>query len=426
MNRTHSLALAAVVLATHAPFANVMAQTTLQTCGTDTVATAATNWNSTVTLPKFDPSLGTLNSIALTLTANLHGTAKEESFDALPTVVSLRFEGAVSVQRPNATDLVVTRPVVDFLDSLSAFDGVGDYSGTSGITHSGIDAVQTTSVHFQAGAPEIALFSGTAGNPGTIVLPVLAQGTSIANGGGNLHTQFQQTASASVTVCYTYTPFVPPYFHVCAPTQLASVGVPISFEVCASAADPNDTVTLGVVGLPLGAHASATSSALGNSACDTFTWTPTTSQLGETLVTFVATDSNQRTTTCTTRIVAAECHMLFSFGAGSAQQVLFGRLYDTQLVGLRRSFPVSMENIPSFPYQYLPAHCYVQVVAYNPYSFPSNPSLWSQALHVIKDRVHQSVLDEYTGTMSGIGIRAEVYEVNGQRRVRFPFHVQGL
>jgi hypothetical protein len=426
MKRTLLLNLSSLALAAHVSIGASAAQETLQIHVSDAIAPVSTSWARTVSVPRFDPGLGALQSIRITLTADIHGIARVESFDSMPTQVSLQFECLVSLQRPDSSDLVISHPMVNFLDSLAAYDGVADYGGTSGITHGGIDAAQETTVSVLSDSADFALFCGGAGRPGTIALPLTAIGTSVANGGGNLHTQFAQTASATADVYYTYVPYVPPHFTTCVPTRLASVGVPMTFQVCAEAGVPDDTVTLSVLDMPLGAHTSDASPVAGNTACSTFTWTPTLDQVGNRLVTFVATNSHQQTTTCTTAIVAAECHMLFSFGSGNAEQVLFGHLYDTQLVGLRRSFPVSMESIPSFPFRYLPAHCYVQVVAYNPYSFPSNPSLWSQAVHIIKDRVHQSIRDEYSGTMNGIGIRAEVYEENGQRRVRFPFHVQGL
>jgi hypothetical protein len=51
---------------------------------------------------------------------------------------------------------------------------------------------------------DLVLFTGPAGNPGTISLPVEAVGTSVATGGGNVISQFMTSAAATLTVCYTY------------------------------------------------------------------------------------------------------------------------------------------------------------------------------------------------------------------------------
>ncbi len=47
-------------------------------------AMATTNWSNTFGITQFDSSLGTLNSVTLTLTGTVLGNANAESLDAAP------------------------------------------------------------------------------------------------------------------------------------------------------------------------------------------------------------------------------------------------------------------------------------------------------------------------------------------------------
>lgn len=414
----------ALALLGSALLASVASAQTAQVCSTASIPLTTTNWTSSVTIPKFDPALGTLQSIFVELRGTIAGAAKVESLDSSGSVVMLAFQGQITLTRPDLSPLVVTLPVANFTDSLTAFDGTIDFAGTSGKTHPGINTSLTNTVTSPPPAGDLALFTGPIGNPGTIVLPVTAQGTSIATGSGNLISQFNQQASADVRVCYNFLPNTPPTF-TCPGLQMASVGVPMSFQICASDTNPNDTVTMTVSGLPAGATLTPVLPASGNPVCTTFNWTPASNQVGNTVVVFTATDSHQRTATCTVTIASAECHMLFAMAGGSSQATIFGHQYDTQLAGLRRFFPVTMEDMPSFPASMLPASFKVQVVMYNPLMFPSNPSQWSLPMTVTKDaagHVHSS----YSGTENGIGIRLREFTQNGQTYVSFPFRVLGM
>src|SRR5262249_6597217 len=160
----------------------------------------------------------------------------------------LQFQATLTLTRPDLSVIVVTVPLANFNDSLTAFDGTIDFGGTSGVTHPGINAMASNSATSPPPASDITLFTGPAGNPGTIVLPIRGWGTSFASGSGNVITQFMTAASANVQVCYTYLPNVPPVFQAptpqCGSTLMATAGVPVSFQVCAADLGPPDTVTL--------------------------------------------------------------------------------------------------------------------------------------------------------------------------------------
>ena len=101
----------------------VNAQTTQQICFTSTVPLQSTNWNSTVSIQKFNPNLGTLVSIDFTLTGHSVGSARAESLDAQPSTVTLTFQNTITLTRPDFSVIVVTIPQAVFMDTLQAYDG---------------------------------------------------------------------------------------------------------------------------------------------------------------------------------------------------------------------------------------------------------------------------------------------------------------
>lgn len=165
---------------------------------------AATNWTVNVALPRFDPDLGILVRVQLQLLAQVEVAAQFESLDAAPALVNLTLAGQVQVLRPGGGSVLLSSiPSSVHVDSVTAFDGVIDFRGTSGRTYPpellmGSDSMTST-------APsDLALFTGPPGNPGTVLTPLDAVGASSAAGPGNLVTIFNTTASASVTVCYVF------------------------------------------------------------------------------------------------------------------------------------------------------------------------------------------------------------------------------
>lgn len=175
----------------------------LQTCSTDQVSLQPTNWDEALTFERFDPNLGVLLSIEFTLNAQAEGSAAVESLDQTATLVTTQFEATVNLNRPGGTTIVVATPGETFNDDLATFDGVIDFMGPSGETHAAI-VVDETVLGTSTDPADFALFTGPAGNPGTIDLPAEALGTSAATGPGNVIAQFQTSAAVDIEVCYVY------------------------------------------------------------------------------------------------------------------------------------------------------------------------------------------------------------------------------
>jgi len=180
-------------------------------CYTDSIPLQPTNWSLSVSVPKFDPSLGTLNLVDVCITGQITGSYGVESLDAGPSWAMMQLSAAVELRRPDASPIAQAMPASPMVTyPLTPFDGTLDFGGTSGASQSGISVLTTAQIDLTSPA-DLALFTGAPGAPGSIVLPVSAMGTSTAMGGGHLITYFQSQAAGIVSICYDYTPVAAPF-----------------------------------------------------------------------------------------------------------------------------------------------------------------------------------------------------------------------
>jgi hypothetical protein len=167
---------------------------------TGSVPLTITDWTSSVSVPQFNPSLGTLNSIEVTLNGHVEGSAAFESDDASPATVHMKLQALETFYRPDLSTMVTAFPVASTTDTVTAWDGVDDYAGTSGKTYGDLSSNASNSFTTSSSSDK-ALFTGV----GNIVLPVDSAGAFTGSGAGNLLLDFATSASAGVTVTYNYT-----------------------------------------------------------------------------------------------------------------------------------------------------------------------------------------------------------------------------
>ena len=172
-------------------------------CHSTDLQEAATSWTKIASLPQFDPALGILRGYRLTLTAKVAGDAGVENLSGEPANVTLTFGSRLTVSRPGGGVLIDLAPSKAFPDQLSAFDGLLNYAGTSGVTHThlDLDSIEGSAV---SSSSDLRTFSGSPGHPGSLDFIVSVENTSGATGAGHLPTLFHQTASADLTICYIY------------------------------------------------------------------------------------------------------------------------------------------------------------------------------------------------------------------------------
>lgn len=186
------------------------------------ISTTPTNWNKTLTLGKFDSSLGTLTSIRFDLSGTVAGSGSAESLDAATSTVTLSLGSLLGLTRPDGSTLVVTNPVFSRVFDFSSYDGTVDFGGSSGGTTGTVSANKAESF-VSSNAGDFTLFSALGG--GTIDLGLNATGNSSGSGSGNLLTQFNTSASAIAKVTYTYTSAVDVPEPASLATMLAGLGL---------------------------------------------------------------------------------------------------------------------------------------------------------------------------------------------------------
>jgi hypothetical protein len=162
-----------------------------------------TNFKTSINIPKFNPELGTLDSVKLLLGGEVQGSIRLESEDAAPAYITADLAAEVSLLRPDNTILLTTLPKASVSANLSTYDGITDFSGTSGKKIEGLSdrKIESTTLTNNFG-----LFIGS----GNINLPVLAAAKSSGSGAGNLVQGFNTNAGANVQVIYNYTLRQPP------------------------------------------------------------------------------------------------------------------------------------------------------------------------------------------------------------------------
>lgn len=171
----------------------------------DSIPLQTTNWNLSVSIPKWDPALfpgQVLDQIIFSLSGAVEGSVKFESLDAAPATVTTELKAQITLQRPDLSTLVVILPLANNVDNVTAYDTVLDFGGTSGRTYAGLIATDAETATSPPPASDLVLFTGS----GNIILPVKAEGQSNGTGAGNLVLQFNTQARANVDVTYIYSP----------------------------------------------------------------------------------------------------------------------------------------------------------------------------------------------------------------------------
>lgn len=164
-----------------------------------TTSTTALDFTNNMTLPKFNVSGGTLQSITFTLAGTLTAAQQAENRSAGAATIVLSSTGTMTLYRPNGTSLVVTVPGSTNSFSATASDGNLDFAGTSGITIASTTGNLSNTATY-SGASDLSLFTGA----GSILLPVSAVGTSTASGAANIVSVFSMVGGATASVTYTY------------------------------------------------------------------------------------------------------------------------------------------------------------------------------------------------------------------------------
>jgi len=182
--------------------------TAATTGDSDTTGLIMTDFSNVLSVDQFDPALGTLNQVTLTVTGRLYGGGKFENFNSSPVDDSMRYildqslditqglTALLGMDKTTDTTLTVNVP---------AYDGTFDYGGTSGDTETPFD-VTDDDVFTYTLTVDLAPFIGT----GTVNFDAVADATATIYGANGVVCGTYSYAQATVEVVYDYTPIPEP------------------------------------------------------------------------------------------------------------------------------------------------------------------------------------------------------------------------
>ena len=144
--------------------------------------TRLAGWSDTFSIGRFDPTLGTLYEMELTLSANILGSVAAENRGAGLGNVTANEAATVAIQMPGTLSAISAVTSVTDSFSLGGFDQANDFSGTSGRLNSGLTNTGTVTAVLSAASTDLSAFIGT----GSVAVPIGSTGTATANGPADL------------------------------------------------------------------------------------------------------------------------------------------------------------------------------------------------------------------------------------------------
>jgi hypothetical protein len=178
---------------------------------TVSVPVQLTNYTKSVSVAKFDPSLGVLQSVLLTFNGKVTGDIRVDNASPSPATGTLKLASQLKLSQLNLggplSPVITLAPFDSAPFSVSGDDGdvngTSTYTGTDSQITSNLQGIQTGTKTYTAAA-DLAVFAGS----GSIDFDVAASADSsvISNDSGNLDTRFRTNAGADFTITYTYAP----------------------------------------------------------------------------------------------------------------------------------------------------------------------------------------------------------------------------
>jgi len=159
-----------------------------------------TDWTSQKTIAPFDPALGTLTSIEVTVSGDITSSIEAESLDSDPSTLSAEVTGTITVNVPGMQVTAIPLLHAGEFDA-APYDGVSDFGGASGHDF-GTNTASDSATSTITDASTLNLFSG----PGEVTVRAAARALSRTTGSGNVLNEIHTTASAEVEVVYRYQP----------------------------------------------------------------------------------------------------------------------------------------------------------------------------------------------------------------------------
>lgn len=160
-----------------------------------------TDFDQTLSIQKFSPTLGKLQKVTLDFLGETRGDGKFENRSARPANVNVNLGGFLSVgQKQFGQDpLLLLTPQAVRTYTVAASDGRVDFTGPSGRTFNGLFASETGSRVFTDSA-SLNVFTGQ----GNLDFLFNAEADSVVTGSGNITSEINTLARGSITITYEY------------------------------------------------------------------------------------------------------------------------------------------------------------------------------------------------------------------------------
>lgn len=157
------------------------------------------DYESPLSIQKFDPKLGKLKTITLDLFGKVIGDAKVENRSARATTANIQVSSLFTLFSPNNQSLMTMETKTTRTYNLPRYDGRTDFAGASGrtatgLTSEGFDTKTLVDNSF------LSMFTGT----GNLNFRLGAISTSTVNGTGNITSEINSFAGGNLKVTYNY------------------------------------------------------------------------------------------------------------------------------------------------------------------------------------------------------------------------------
>jgi hypothetical protein len=184
------------------PYLNFQPTNALTTAPqTFTYADRTTGWQVGVPVQQFDPSLGRLIGVSVTLVTDINGSvaAENETASAAPVITTQVATATLGI--PDGATVATTGTITDSM-ALGAYDGSADNAGTSGRTDAGLHNPGSVTTDYLIATQDLSGFIGQ----GTVDLPLTDLGSGTLDGPALLSARLLAQSGATVTVSYDYLP----------------------------------------------------------------------------------------------------------------------------------------------------------------------------------------------------------------------------
>ena len=171
------------------------------------VADTATGWNTTLTANQFNPALGTLEAVNLTLISDINAGLAVENLGSAPAAISMTETAGIRLSLPGTIGVIESTASISAITNLGAFDGTNNFDGTSGSSVNGLTNVGTVTSQIAAASADLSSFIGS----GTLALSLGASSPSSLSGtAANLESRLLTQAGAVLAISYVYVPATTP------------------------------------------------------------------------------------------------------------------------------------------------------------------------------------------------------------------------